>query len=337
MRAEPITPEASAVHLISEAHAYLKSAALRAVARLGVADHLGDGPRPARELAAAVGADADYLSRALRLLCTNGIFRQDADGAFALTPLGQGLRTDSPYSARWGVVMSTMHTHWSSAFELEQCLRTGTPSFPALFGKPFFDYVAGDARAEFHGGMGSFSGAARRLALDAYDFPATGTVVDVGGGAGGFLRDVLHAHPGLRGVLFDQEHVLPGEVPPGIAPGRWTEVAGDFFDEVPPGDLHVLSYVLHDWNDDECVRILRNCRAAMRPGGKIAVVDAVVRPGDEPDDAKLLDLVMMMLVSGRERTREEFARVFARAGLRLGRVVPSAGPLSVVEAVTDER
>ncbi|MFD4671403.1 methyltransferase [Lentzea sp. NPDC058450] len=175
-----------------EARSYLKSAALRAVAQLGVADRLGDEPRHVEELAAETGADADHLRRVLRLLATIGVFRQEADGRFALTELGQGLRTDSPYSARWGVVMSTMHTHWASAFDLGHSIRTGEPSFPALFGKPFFDYVAGDARAEFHGGMGSFSGAARRLALDVYDFPTTGTVVDVGGGTGGFLRDVLH-------------------------------------------------------------------------------------------------------------------------------------------------
>ncbi|SDP42516.1 methyltransferase [Lentzea jiangxiensis] len=331
-----VTPEASTVYLISEAHAYLKAAALRAVAQLGVADHLGDEPRPVEELAEATGTNAAFLHRALRLLSTNGIFRQEDDGRFSLTPLGQGLRTDSRYSARWGVVMSTMHTHWSSAFELGHSLRTGQPSFPALFGERYFDHVAGNAEAgaEFHGGMGSFSGAARRLALDEYDFPATGTVVDVGGGTGGFLRDILLENPGLRGVLFDQAHVLPGERPRDVAAERWSEISGDFFVEVPAdGDLYVLSYITHDWSDDECVRILRNCRKAMAPGARIAVFDAVVEPGNEPDDAKLLDLVMMMLVTGKERTADEFGRIFDQAGLRLSRIVPADGPLSVVEAV----
>ncbi|GLY46599.1 methyltransferase [Lentzea sp. NBRC 102530] len=332
------SPEASAVHLIGEAHAYLKAAALRAVAVLGVADHLGDGPRPVEELARETGTDADCLGRMLRLLAAGGIFRREP-GGFSLTPLGQGLRTDSRYSARWGIVMSTMDTHWQSAFELGTSLRTGKPSFEALYGKPFFDHVAEDeaARAEFHGGMGSFSGAARRLALDEYDFPGGGTVVDVGGGRGGFLSDVLKGNPGLDGVLFDQAHVLPGAVPDGVGEGRWTEVAGDFFDEVPRGDVYLLSYVLHDWDDDACVRILGNCREAMVPGGRIAVFDAVVGAGDEPEDAKLLDLVMMMLVSGRERTAEEFERLFEKAGLRVERVVGSEGPLSVVEGVRAER
>ena len=331
-----ITPEASTVYLISEAHSYLKAAALRAVAQLGVADHLGDDPRPVEELAEATGTNADFLHRALRLLSTNGIFRQESDGRYSLTPLGQGLRTDSRYSARWGVVMSTMHTHWSSAFELGQSLRSGQPSFTTLFGKHYFDYVAenAEAGAEFHGGMGSFSGAARRLALDEYDFPATGTVVDVGGGTGGFLRDILLENPGLRGVLFDQEHVLPGETPQDVGAERWTEVSGDFFEEVPAdGDLYVLSYITHDWSDEECVRILRNCRKAMAPGARIAVFDAVVEPGNEPDDAKLLDLVMMMLVTGRERTADEFSRIFDQAGLQLSRILPAKGPLSVVEAI----
>ncbi|WP_285640924.1 methyltransferase [Lentzea sp. NBRC 102530] len=331
-----ITPEASTVYLISEAHSYLKAAALRAVAQLGVADHLGDDPRPVEELAEATGTDADFLHRVIRLLATIDVFRQEEDGRISLTPLGQGLRTDSRYSARWGVVMSTMHTHWSSAFELGDGLRTGKAPFPALFGEQYFDYVAGnpEAAAEFHGGMGSFSGAARRLALDEYSFPEAGTVVDVGGGTGGFLRDILLENPGLRGVLFDQAHVLPGETPRDIASERWTEVAGDFFEEVPAdGDLYVLSYITHDWSDEECVRILRNCRKAMAPGARIAVFDAVVEPGNEPDDAKLLDLVMMMLVSGRERTAAEFGRIFDQAGLRLARILPAQGPLSVVEAV----
>ncbi|MGI5507001.1 methyltransferase [Lentzea sp. CA-135723] len=325
--------EASAVFLIGEAHSYLKSAALRAVALLGVADHLGDGPRSAGELARAVGADADYLGRVLRLLATVGVFRTEGDG-FALTPLGQGLRSDSRYSARAGVVMSTMHTHWASAFELETGVREGRPSFEALFGMPYFDYVASDEKStvEFHGGMGSFSGAARRLALDQYDFPAAGTVVDVGGGRGGFLADVLRGNPGLSGVLFDQAHVLPNQVPQDIAPERWSEVAGSFFDGVPEGDLYLLSYVLHDWDDEACVSILSNCRKAMAPHGRIAVFDAVVGSDDRPEDAKLLDLVMMMLVSGRERTAGEFEALFGKAGMRVERIVRSEGPLSVVEA-----
>ncbi|WP_394617871.1 methyltransferase [Lentzea sp. JNUCC 0626] len=327
------SPEASAVYLIGEAHAYLRSAALRAVALLGVADHLGDGPRSAEELAHAVGVDAGCLRRVLRLLATTGVFRQEGDG-FALTSLGQGLRTDSRYSARRGVVMSTMHTHWASAFELETAVREGVPSFETLFGMPFFDYVASDEKStvEFHGGMGSFSGAARRLALDEYDFPATGTVVDVGGGSGGFLADVLRGNPGLNGVLFDQAHVLPGEVPQGIEPHRWTEVAGNFFDGVPAADVYLLSYVLHDWDDEACVRILSNLKKTLAPHGRIAVFDAVVGDDDRPDDAKSLDLVMMILVSGRERTADEFEALFGKAGLKLERIVASQGPLSVVEA-----
>lgn len=331
-----ITPESSTTYLIAEAMGYLRAASLRAVAQLGVADHLGDEPRPVEELAEATGTNPDFLHRVLRLLATMNIFRQEEDGRFSLQPLGQGLRTDSRSSARWGVVMSSMNTHWFSAFDLAQSMRTGKPVFNELFGKSYFDYVAEDekAGAEFHGGMGSFSGAARRLALDAYDFPATGTVVDVGGGQGGFLRDILLRNPGLNGVLLDQAHVLPGAVPEDIDAGRWTEVAGDFFEEVPAGgNLYVLSYIMHDWSDDECVRILRNCRKAMAPGARIAVFDAVVEPGNEPDDAKLLDLVMLLLVTGRERTAEEFGRLFEQADLRLERIVSAEGPLSVVEAV----
>ncbi|MFD4635867.1 methyltransferase [Lentzea sp. NPDC058436] len=330
-----ITPESSTVYLFAEAMGYLRTACLRAVAQLGVADHLGDEPRPVEELAEATGTDPDFLRRVLRLLATRNIFRQEQDGRFSLLPLGQGLRTDSRSSARWGVVMSAMNTHWNSAFGLVEGMRTGKPAFDELYGTPFFDHITSDreAGAEFHRGMDSFSGAARRLALEAYDFPSTGTVVDVGGGHGGFLRDVLLRHPGLNGVLLDQAHVLPGASPEDVDPQRWTEIAGDFFVDVPEGgDVYVLSYVLHDWSDDECVRLLRNCRESMAPGARIAVFDAIVEPGNEPDDAKLLDLVMMMLVPGRERTAEEVADLLRQADLKLDRVVATEGPLSVVEA-----
>ncbi|WP_328609588.1 COMT family class I SAM-dependent methyltransferase [Amycolatopsis sp. NBC_00345] len=331
-----IATQDSAVYLLTEAMGYTFSAALRAAAILGVADHLVDGPRTPGELASPTNSNADFLYRILRLLATRDVFREDGNGRFHLTPRAEALRTDVPSSARRGIIMSTMRTHWLTAFELATAVRTGRQVCETVFGAPFFDHLAQDpdGGAEFHNGMESFSDAARQFALRAYEFPEFGTVVDVGGGHGGFLADVLRRNPGLRGVLFDQEHVLANHCLGQLTDDRWDLAAGDFFAAAPTGgDLYTLMYILHDWSDAECVRILRNCRRAMGPDARIAVFDSVVPVGNDPDYAKVLDIIMLMMLTGRERTATEFEQLFAEAGLELTRIVPTRGPLSVIEAV----
>jgi O-methyltransferase len=327
----------AAASLITEALGFTYAAALRAVALVGVADHFDGQARTPAEVAAATGCDAGVLHRVLRLLATRGVFREDAQGRFEMTELAEALRTEAPWSARGAVIMSTMHTHWHAAFELVTTLREGGPAFDRVFAMPFFDYLARHdaAGAEFHGGMDSFSGVTRNLALAAYEFPDAGVVVDVGGGRGGFLRDILAKHPGLRGVLHDREHVLAehclGELG---TDERWELVAGDFFEAVPAGgDLYVLTYILHDWSDAQCVGILENCRRAMNPDGRVLAFDGVVPAGNDPDHNKMLDVAMAFMLTGRERTETEFRALFAQADLRVTRIVPTPGPLSVVEAV----
>ncbi|MFE3498933.1 methyltransferase [Kitasatospora sp. NPDC059160] len=327
----------SAAHLIDEALGFLFPAALRAAADIGVADHLADGPRAPAELAAATGTDADGLHRVLRLLATRGVVREDDRGRFALTETGQALRGDVPYSARTAVLMLTDRTMWRPAGELTRCLTDGTSAFEALFGMPFFDHFAQDERtaAVFHVGMAAMSDPENALIAAACDFPKAGTVVDVAGGHGGLLLEVLRRNPGLDGVLFDRAHVLAGHRlgPAAEVAGRWTTVEGDFFEAVPPGDVHVLKRITHDWDDDRCVTLLGHCRRALRPDGRVLVVDAVVPPGNAPHQSKALDLMMMASLAGRERTEEDFAELFRRAGLRLSRVLPTPTVLSVVEAV----
>ncbi|WP_447007908.1 methyltransferase [Saccharothrix isguenensis] len=315
---------------------YLFSAALRAVAALGVADHLTGGPRPVAELAEAVGADALNLYRALRLLATRDVFAEDDAGRFALTPAAELLRTDVPSSFRAAVLMLTDKTFWLPAGELEEAVRTGTSPFDRLFGMPFFDHFARDAdtAAVFHVGMASMSDPENPLVAGAYDFPSEGVVVDVGGGHGGLLLAVLRDNPGLHGVLFEQPHVLQehrlGELG---ADHRWDLATGDFFTEAPSGDLYLLKRILHDWDDEQCVRVLRHCRQAVSDRGRVLVVDAVIPPGNDPDPGKVIDLLMMSSLTGRERTRAEFETLFARAGFRLERVVPTGTRLSIVEGV----
>jgi hypothetical protein len=333
----PMSAQESAYFLVNGSHDFVYSAALGTVAALGVADHLADGPRTAAELADATGCHGPFLRRVLRLVATRGAFHEDAAGRFALTPAGYALRSDAVPSVRDVVAMVTARAVWLPSSEMLAAVREGRPTFEQIFGKQFFEHLAADDRdaAAFHRGMANYSQFAGRLDVDTYDFPAAGVVVDVGGGQGVFLLEVLRANAGLRGVLFDQEYVLAehrlGELG---ADDRWRVVSGDFFAEVPAGgDVYVLKLVLHDWSDEECVRILRNCRRAMAPDGRVLVVESIVPPGNEPHFAKVLDVIMLLNLTGRERTESEFAQLFAAAGLRLARVIPTAAVPSIIEAV----
>ncbi|MEU5691377.1 methyltransferase [Actinosynnema sp. NPDC020468] len=322
----------SAALVVDQALGYLYPAALRAAAAVGVADHL-DRPRTAAELAERTGTAEDGLYRVLRLLATKGLFAQDSQGRFRLTPAGDVLRTDAPISVRSAVLMLTDETMWRPAGELADCLRND-PVFDRIFGVPFFEHFARnpDTAAVFHDGMAAFSDIENDPIAACCDFPTDATVVDVGGGHGGFLLAALTARPDLRGVLHDQAHVLAGHRLGGLPADRWSTSEGDFFTEVPPGDVHVLKRILHDWPDDRCATVLSHCRRALNPGGRVLVVDAVLPPGDEPHQGKALDLMMMASLSGKERTEDDFRALFAAAGLELTRVIPTPTVLSVVEA-----
>ncbi|THC52406.1 methyltransferase [Streptomyces sp. A1499] len=334
------TPETQDVtgQLVEHALGHLFSAALRTAARCRVADHLAAGPRTARELAGATGADAGHLRRVLRYLATRGVFREDRAGAFHLTPTGEALRADVPHSQHAAVLMLTDPTFQRTSAALEETVRKAGPSFERLFGEPFFTYLARDPelREVFDSGMTSLSARVDAVVAGTYPFPEHGRVVDVGGGRGGLLLAVLRGRPGLSGVLFDQTpaistHVLSGEE---AVRGRWSAESGDFFTTVPEGgDVYVLKHVLHDWPDEGCLRVLRNCRAAMAPGARVVIVESVLPEGNAPHPGKAMDLAMAAVVNGQERTREEFAALLAAAELRLTRVLPTAAFLSVVEAV----
>ncbi|MEW2625920.1 methyltransferase [Streptomyces sp. NPDC048106] len=334
------TPRQSAARLIDEAMGYQFPAALRAAAVVRVADHMGDGDESVERLAKATGTDARNLGRVLRLLATRGVVEEAGEGRFRLTVTGQALRSNAPHSARDAILMLTDATMWRCAGEMNRCLTDGGSAFPTIFGTTFFEYFARDAEtaAVFHVGMAAMSDLENQPIAAAYDFPPTGTVVDVGGGHGGLLLEVLRQGPGLHGVLYDQAHVLAGNRldDQEDVSGRWSPVEGDFFSSVPSGDIYLIKRILHDWDDEQSATILRNCRQAMAPGGRILVIDAVVPPGDLPHQSKTIDLMMMSSLVGRERTEEDFAQVFKEAGLRLQRIVPTPTVLSVVEAVSAE-
>ncbi|MFC9914460.1 methyltransferase [Streptomyces sp. NPDC127197] len=316
---------------------YLYSAALHTAARFHIADHLGAGPRTAGELAAVAGLDASYLYRVLRLLATKGVFREDDEARFHLTPLAQLLRTDAEQSLRDYVLVRGEPVFWQSAARLHEAVRTGTNAFESVYGVPFYDHIAADPELgrAFNSSMAAFSQVLSDTVVDSFDFSGCTSAVDVGGGRGGLLRTVLLRNPHMTGILLDLESVVAGHVldVPELA-GRWSAVAGDFFASVPSGaDIYLLKHVLASWQDDECVRILRTCRTAMPAHGRLLVVNALIPPGNEPHAGKTGDVLMMTVLNGRGRTRTEYEALLAASGFTVTRVLDTSSHASVIEAV----
>ncbi|MFD9909223.1 ArsR family transcriptional regulator [Streptomyces sp. NPDC059063] len=314
---------------------HLYTAALDTVVTHRIADHLADGPLTPDELADRAGVRAQPLRRVLRLLAGRGVFREEDDGTFRLTAAAELLR-DVPGSLRDGIVLTAGGLMNRAVADLPDTVRTGVPGFDTVYGAPFFAHLARhpDAQQMFDRAMTSLSGPINDIVVAHYPFPDSGTVVDVGGGRGGLLRAALERNPGLSGVLFDQEQTVPDHLlDTKELTGRWRVESGDFFEAVPSGgDVYLLKNILHDWSDEECVRILRAIRAAVPPSGRLVAVDVVLPPGNDPHPGKAIDLVMLALVTGRERTREEFASLFQEAGFALTQVIATPALPSVIEA-----
>ncbi|OBH20653.1 hydroxyneurosporene methyltransferase [Mycobacterium sp. E1715] len=313
--------------------------AITSAADLGVADALAGGPLSGDQLADRIGADADALRRLMRALIGIGIFRQRRDGRYALTPLGDTLRTDAPISmsgmARW--VGSPQHReHWS---HLTDAIRTGKAVIPELRGKPAFEYLAeeGELAEIFNTAMTNVSEFATVPLTAAYDFDAFGTIVDVGGGLGRLLAAILQTAPNSRGVLFDLPEVVAGA--PELlrkygVDHRVRIEKGSFFDSAPEGgDAYVLKNVIHDWPEDDAVRILTNVRASARAGVRLLLCEFVVPEHDRDFHGKWVDLEMLVVAGARERTADEYGRLFNQAGFRLTRVVETVSPLSIIEGI----
>ncbi|MFC5720521.1 methyltransferase [Streptomyces gamaensis] len=336
---EEAREESPFVQISEHAMSFLHSAALRTAAQLRVADQLADGPRTVEEIATATGVSAPHLLRVLRLLATRDVFREDRNGSFHLTPKAELLRSDVPSSMREGVLMVTGELFWKPAERLDETVRDGRTVFDDVFGGAFFDYFRQkpEAGAAFDVGMASLSEGENATIADAYPFPATGTVVDVGGGRGGLLRQVLLHNPGLTGVLYDQESVIRDHHLDGPElEGRWETRSGDFFASVPEGaDVYMFKRIFHDWTDEECRRILRACRTAMKPGSKLLVLDAVIEEGNAPQAGKTLDVLMLTSLNGRERGEAEFRRLLTQPGLRVTKVIRTSSPVGIVEVTAE--
>ena len=311
-------------------------------AKLGVADELRNGPATAEALAKRVGAHAPSLFRVLRALASRGVFAETANGRFKLTPLAATLCSDAPASQRDFVAMIVEGYNWSAWGELLHGVRTGERPFDQAHGMPGFEWLKQHPEDErtFAAAMASISRMENAAVARAYDFRGLRTLVDVGGAHGHLLATVLGRHRHLRGILFDQPQVVEAAARSSYFTARdlaaRCEVqGGSFFDGVPVGaDAYMMKYVIHDWDDERCLRILRNCREAMAPGGRVLLVEHVIEPGNRPDFGKLLDINMLVVApGGKERTRGEFGALLGGSGLRLRRIVPTASRVKVLEAV----
>jgi SAM-dependent methyltransferase len=339
--AAPLAPAEAPPHVqvIQLATAYWISRAVYAAARLGIADLLTEGPRDAGALAAATGMHAPSLRRVLRTLASVGLFSTDSQGRFSLTPLGATLRTDAPGAARSTVIALAGEWWWSAWGETLHAVRTGETGLERALGMSEYSYLAQhpEEALHFNAAMIGFHGDEPAAIVDSYDFSGVRTIVDVGGGSGNLLGTVLLANPYPRGVLLERPQVVPEAMQHLRAAGvadRCHVVGGDFLEAVPEGgDLYIVSHCIHNWDEPNCLKILQNCRRAMRPGGRLLIVEAVVSQADEPDPAKILDLAMLLVPGGQERSEDEYGALLAKAGFRLTRVVPTRTSASLVEAI----
>lgn len=298
---------------------------IHAAVELRIPDLLAAGPKTTAELASECGAHPPTLERLLRALASLEIFECMEDGRYKNTSLGDVLRGDHPESQRDGGVFLTAPFLWRPLGELAESVRTGEPSFNAVFGQSFFEYLAGHAEdaALFNRVMTQGIAWTAPALLRAYNFSRFKRLVDVGGGQGALLRELLAATPKLRGVLFDLPAVVAGAgsiLANGVA-GRVEIVGGDFFDSVPEGgDGYLLKGVLHDWSDEDAVRILGNVRKAIRPDGTLLLMESLIDSDERP--AGLGDL-LMLVIGGRDRSEADFQRLLAESGFTLTRVIPA--------------
>ena len=334
---EPMTPPLPPEAVISQMiFGKWVAMALSVAAKLRVADTLAAGPKAVAELAEKTGTHAPSLYRLLRALASVGVFAEDAEGRFCQTPLSEVLRSDVPGSMRAVADYCGADWSWRPWGKLLESVRTGRTAFDDVFGEQAFEYLAKHPAesAVFNEGMTGFSLQESPAVAEAYDFSPFGTVVDVGGGHGHLLCTILKKYPGPRGVVFDAPHVVEGAAPRIAEAGlsdRCRALGGDFFRSVPAGDAYVMKHIIHDWADDKATTILRNCRAAANPGAKLLLVEMVISPGNEPSPGKLLDLEMLVIASGKERTEAEYAELLAGAGWKLTRIEATKSATSVIE------
>ncbi|HEX5736322.1 MAG TPA: methyltransferase [Blastocatellia bacterium] len=315
------------------------SRAIYIIAKLGIADHLAGGPKTADEIAAATNANAGAIYRVFRALSSVGVLTVDADQRFGLTPLSETLRTDAPGSLRAFATVELGEEHYPAWGELLYSVKTGGIAFDKHFGMPIWEFFAKNPEnaRTFDDAMTNVSLAVKDAVLASYDASTIRKLVDIAGGHGSLLASILKANPEMKGVLFDLPDVAEGARNRIEAEGlsdRCEVVAGDFFKSVPEGaDAYIMKWIIHDWDDERSIAIFKNIRRAMAEGGKLLLVEAVVPAGNEPHFSKFIDLNMLVMTGGRERTEEEYRQLLEAGGFKLTKVIPTESPVSIIEAV----
>lgn len=317
------------------------SQAIYVAASLGIADLLKDGARSIEDLAQASDTQPVPLYRFLRALASVGVFTEVTPYHFGLTEMAYYLQSDVPNSLRYISMMLSDQWHWNAWGDVMHVVKTGQPAMQHLYQvNNTFEFLSKNAESGdvFNTAMVGWAETVHTACIEAYDFSGIETIVDIAGGYGTLISAILNAHPDMRGILFDQPHVVAKADDLLTSRGvrdRCETVGGNFFEAVPSsGDAYIMSHILHDWGDHECIRFLQNIRQAMPAHGKLLVVDQVVPTGDTPHFSKLMDICMMiMYVAGKERTEAEFQALFQAAGFQLLRILPTRSPMSILECI----
>jgi len=314
----------------------MKTQAIHHAARLGIASLVKDGPKKTAELASATGTQPEALYRLLATLASMGIFEEVEPGIFAQTPLSHILCPDVDGSMYDVSLLHGEEWQWRSWEAFAHSLETGDTAFKQIYHTSLWAYLREHHAVgeRFSKAMTGFSTQVNAPLAHAYDFSLFHTLVDVGGGHGSLLATILEATPTLQGILFDLPPVIEEAralIASSAIADRCELLAGDVFAKVPESDAYIMKQIIKDWNDEECIHILSNCRAAMKPGGRVLVAEQVLQPGKTMSTTKLIDLQLMAVLSGRERYESQYRTLFEQAGLRLVRIWPTHSPYSILE------
>ena len=308
-------------------------------AKLGIADLLAEGPKSVDELATATNTHAPSLYRILRAAASLNVFSEQENRVFALNPNAEPLRSKAPNSLRDIAIFMGEEWHWQVWGKTLYSVQTGNSAWAQMHGDDVFGYFGMNPGAAtiFNRAMTSLTALATKAVVEAYDFSGINTLIDIAGGHGRLLTEIVEANPNMRAVLFDLPHVIEGareHVAKSEAANRIEFASGDFFTSVPTGaDAYFMKHIIHDWDDERALNILKNIKQAMNPNGRVLVVESIIAAGNNQDFGKLMDIEMLVSPGGKERTAAEYEELFARAGLRMTRIVPTKSAYSVLEAV----
>lgn len=327
--------------LLEQSMGFVWQAALRAVAVLGVADHLVEGKKSVTQLAEELNVDGDYLHRIMRVLSSRGVFNELSEAEYSLSHSAQFLCSEHEFSLRAAVLMLTDPTFWQPAAKMDEILQ-GKPVFNDLFGKPFYDYWQHDDTMTdsniFHAGMASMSSVENEVIADSYSFPQSAIVADIAdiaGGLGNLLLAVLRRNPTLTGILFDQKDVLARNRLYLLNDNRrWKAVEGDFFGACPVADIYLLKYILMDWPDEKAVQILQSCRNAMKENSRLLIFEPLIKKENNEQGRFEIDLLLLTSFDGgRARTESEYQILFEKTSLKLNTIIDTRSYLSILEVV----